>query len=413
MRFPAGWRYLSDQGQGRRGLPGVEAIGWSRVLEGLLDSVLVMDPEGIIRFANRATHVASVDALVGRPLAELMLPEDREGVQAIHRQVLEGGEPAVYQRVYRPGPEVERIYEVRVSRLAEDGVVLGLLACGSDITERVQMEERSLLLQRVLVLVPEAVLLISAHSKRLLAVNQATAQLYGHSAEVLLTMTLRELEAKPGASRREQARTIAGSGGALENCWHRRRDGTVFPVEVSTSPFSQGDREVELHLVRDIGPMLELQESLQQSRDLLLAKNELLEQKNAALRELIEQVRSERERVGARVQANVASLVLPHLDRLRARLQPGEFLELELLECNLRELTSTFGSRITSLGARLSPREVEVCNHIRQGRTTKQIAATLGLSSQSVSVHRRNIRRKLELTHRGVNLRTFLEGEIG
>ncbi len=404
---------MLDPGPGSFDLQGVGVVGWRQIIGGLLDSILVLDRDGIIRFANRANHAASVDELLGRPLSELMLPEDREPTIAIHRAVLESGEPATYQRSYKPAPGVDRIYEVRVSRLVQSDVVLGLIVSGRDITERVRVQEREQHLERVLALVPEAVLILDPRSKALLASNAATVALYGYSSEALLGLTLRDLEARPGVARGGRAPTSAGLGATRGICWHRHRDGTVFPVGVTTSRLSQGDQEVELRVVRDMSPLHDLQESLEQGRDLLMAKNELLEQKNAALRELIDQVRTERVRVREQVQANVCNLVLPHLDRLRARLQPAELLDLELLESNLHELTSSFGSRISDLGAWLSPREVEVCNHIRQGRTSQQIAAALGLSAQSVAVHRRNIRRKLRLTHRGVNLQTFLQRENG
>jgi DNA-binding NarL/FixJ family response regulator len=45
----------------------------------------------------------------------------------------------------------------------------------------------------------------------------------------------------------------------------------------------------------------------------------------------------------------------------------------------------------------LTEREVEVLELLKQGRTTKEIAASLGLSARTVDIHRSNIKHKLGL----------------
>lgn len=47
--------------------------------------------------------------------------------------------------------------------------------------------------------------------------------------------------------------------------------------------------------------------------------------------------------------------------------------------------------------ARLTPRQQEIIRMIGQGRTSEDIAATLGLSPHTISFHRKNIRRQLGL----------------
>jgi DNA-binding CsgD family transcriptional regulator len=56
----------------------------------------------------------------------------------------------------------------------------------------------------------------------------------------------------------------------------------------------------------------------------------------------------------------------------------------------------------------LSPREVEICHMIKNGYSTKEIATVLAISPQTVSVHRKIIRRKLGLTGSDTNLISFL-----
>jgi DNA-binding CsgD family transcriptional regulator len=56
----------------------------------------------------------------------------------------------------------------------------------------------------------------------------------------------------------------------------------------------------------------------------------------------------------------------------------------------------------------LTPVEMEVANFVRHGRTTKEIATLMNISSRTVDMHRLNIRRKLGIHRTGTNLRSFL-----
>ena len=56
-------------------------------------------------------------------------------------------------------------------------------------------------------------------------------------------------------------------------------------------------------------------------------------------------------------------------------------------------------------------RRTRLKNLIKLGKRTKEIAQILRLSPGTISIHRKNIRKKLELTHRKVNLQTVLSRE--
>ena len=58
--------------------------------------------------------------------------------------------------------------------------------------------------------------------------------------------------------------------------------------------------------------------------------------------------------------------------------------------------------------AKLTPRELDVCELIQKGMSSKEIAEELTLSPQTVHKHRRTIRKKLQLDNKGVNLAAFL-----
>ena len=73
----------------------------------------------------------------------------------------------------------------------------------------------------------------------------------------------------------------------------------------------------------------------------------------------------------------------------------------------LAERYYTILSAINDL--KLTPREIEICNMIKSGLTTKEISNFLNSSSQTIDKHRKNIRKKLGLTQRYINLTSFLQ----
>lgn len=78
--------------------------------------------------------------------------------------------------------------------------------------------------------------------------------------------------------------------------------------------------------------------------------------------------------------------------------------------CNgLDDITSPLSRRFIIEGARLTPTEIHVAQLIRQGKTTKEIAELLGVAVSTVDFHRLNIRRRLKLTNKGINLQSYLK----
>jgi DNA-binding CsgD family transcriptional regulator len=82
---------------------------------------------------------------------------------------------------------------------------------------------------------------------------------------------------------------------------------------------------------------------------------------------------------------------------------------VELLRDNLMEISSPFINQLTDKYHALTPTEIGICNMIRTGLRSKEIAQTRGVSTATVSRHRERIRRKLGLTNADVNLTTYLQ----
>jgi PAS domain S-box-containing protein len=131
-----------------------------------------------------------------------------------------------------------------------------------------------------------------------------------------------------------------------------------------------------------------------------------LDRKQIAIHEVIDLAGAEIAKMKADVTANVKTAILPILARLQLQGAPQKYIDL--IKAELDELTSSFGARVSEPALRLSAREIEICDMIRDGMTSKEIAALLRLSVQTVGKHRRNIRKKLGISGIDINLVTYL-----
>lgn len=90
--------------------------------------------------------------------------------------------------------------------------------------------------------------------------------------------------------------------------------------------------------------------------------------------------------------------------------KPSEIsLILSVLRKNIQEIMSDGKTTTKALFSSFTPLEVQVSNLIKEGRTTKEIANILCLSTRTVYFHRDNIRKKLNLARQNINLKTFLQ----
>ncbi len=136
-----------------------------------------------------------------------------------------------------------------------------------------------------------------------------------------------------------------------------------------------------------------------------------LEAANTALKVLLQQNQADHLDMEADILDNVHRLIRPLLTRLENMGLPRQAKALiASLDERLSRLTAPFFRRLSKMGTVLTPREIEVGVLIREGCGTKEIATQLNLSITTVNFHRRNLRRKLNLSNTPTNLRTFLMG---
>lgn len=160
-----------------------------------------------------------------------------------------------------------------------------------------------------------------------------------------------------------------------------------------------------------------LEKRLKESADeLQLWKKELhqcyrsIDSMNYAMRLLIKRIRDQKRDLHERVAQNFILTIQPILDQLKTGDLPEPYYHLiEILDFNVRHITSFIGVKLADNKGRLSPREMEICQMIRADKDSRDIAKALGLTYHTVIVHRKNIRKKLGLNQKRQNLANFIK----
>lgn len=141
----------------------------------------------------------------------------------------------------------------------------------------------------------------------------------------------------------------------------------------------------------------------------LAHKNIELEKINSALAVLSKKKDEEINELEESLLCNVRKLVDPVIDKLKnSGLSGAQKKWLSALESTLNKITSPLSKRLSSQYYMLTPSEIKVAGYIELDKTNKEIAELLGISCRTVEVHRSNIRKKMGIKKRKVNLRIQL-----
>ncbi|MCK5784743.1 MAG: helix-turn-helix transcriptional regulator [Desulfobacterales bacterium] len=204
---------------------------------------------------------------------------------------------------------------------------------------------------------------------------------------------------------------------SVEIIVYNRETGTLDVCYLEEKPLSYEGPflKEERSLINAIGERLgrtterkQSEKALNESEKQLKKQNVQLQEKNIALREVMNQLITEKKNLEERVLANVDQLVLPLLKKLKSRGSRLDSAYINLLEDNLAQLTSPFGSEISRKMPKLTPRENEICNMIRSGLSSKEVARLLNISYRSVETYRNYIRKKLGIINTKINLTSYL-----
>ena len=136
-------------------------------------------------------------------------------------------------------------------------------------------------------------------------------------------------------------------------------------------------------------------------------KNE--KETNRALKALLKKKEQDQIEIQESVLLNVNKLILPYIEKIKmTELDEFQKTYLSIIETNLNDIVSPFSRKMSVKELNLTPKELQVANLAKRGISSKMIAQIMNISPRTVDTYRKNIRKKIGLERKRVNLRSYL-----
>lgn len=380
-------------------------------------------------------HGYTKEEIIGQPFDILIHPDDRDSIKSKMDTYLEMGER------YRQRFEILRIKKngdtfwggaiVTRGKYNDKDAILGSVI---DISESKQAEEelrRSEERYKEIVEETDDLIIKVDNTGSITFANHMANKIFGlphsdiigmhiskciHPDDKLHTRTFIDETVKiKGTGATFENRQISQTGEIRHLLWtsnfHYDEKGNLFEVTSIARDITQR-RKMEEALKKAHDELeqrvIERTHEIVKANEDLRVKTKNLEELNTALKILLDRREKDKEETSEKILLNVKELVVPYINRLKSgSLNDNQKNYLEVLESGLQEITSPFAQKLASRYMHVTPRELQVGNLVKQGKTSKEIADTLHTTERTVVAHRANLRKKLGLD-KSSNLRTYL-----
>jgi PAS domain S-box-containing protein len=215
------------------------------------------------------------DELLGRDISTLRPPEDTDRMRAeyaVSRATVPQDGPMQFPGTWRHQRKDGSVAAVEIWRLRIDfegrpavmAVIHDVSARRAAEQELRDSEERYRLLFEA---APVPIFVFDSESLRFLAFNEAAIRTYGYSRDELRSMTVLDIR-PPEDSPQVRALIDQVDVGPPTTavCRHRKRDGTVFDVELTRHAIQFGGRAARLVVASDVTERRRFEEQLRQSQ---------------------------------------------------------------------------------------------------------------------------------------------------
>jgi DNA-binding NarL/FixJ family response regulator len=160
---------------------------------------------------------------------------------------------------------------------------------------------------------------------------------------------------------------------------------------------------------RDVSPEKKNIANLKKREKELKYRTRSLEEANTAFSILLRRREEDRTHFESSVVSNMSTLVKPYIEKLKSTpLDAIQTNHLHVIETNLEQIVSPFVRDIGSRVLELTPMEIRVATLVKEGKSNIEIAEQLSVSKNTILTHRFNLRRKLGIKNKKINLRAYL-----
>jgi sigma-B regulation protein RsbU (phosphoserine phosphatase) len=236
------------------------------IVESSDDAIIGITPAGRIASWNsgaRTIYGYTAGEALGRPVAMLALPERQDEIALLQVRLHRGERIEHFQTLHLTKNGQTLIISMTVSPVIDSaGRLLGASLLCRDMTERLQAEdavrEAEGKYRSIFTAETDAILLLDMATGRLVDFNAAALTLYGYDRDTFARLSLQDLF--PNVPGEEGSSLSPAAGNRFATDLHRRRDGSTFAAEMSTSSFVWQRRTILVGIVRDITERLRSQQ---------------------------------------------------------------------------------------------------------------------------------------------------------
>lgn len=221
-------------------------------------------------------HGFEVKELIKKPIESIFAPECRDQVQCI-LQTLHQESHYAFESIHIRKDGSRFPVEIDITAVKDDNNnVLYRIANVRDITVYKEAEERLFLKQFALDHIKDAVFIVDENAC-FHYVNDGACNTLGYSREEFMGMNVGDVDPDfPRDRWREHWNILKKTGSITMELRHRRRDGTLFPVEVSANYIKYEGKSYNMAIARDITERLLLEEQKDNERMKLFFERQLV-----------------------------------------------------------------------------------------------------------------------------------------
>jgi PAS domain S-box-containing protein len=237
------------------------------------DAIYVRDVKGVILYWNRGAEELygwPAEQAVGEVAHELLKTVSPLPFEQIEAELLRTGRwQGELLKTKKDGTQV--VVASRCSLKRDDrGAPAATMVTSNDITARKraeeEMRESETRFRTFVDHVGDALFVQDFEQGTIVDVNRQACESLGYTRQELIGNTLPAFHLDSDRAGLESVAKSAAAGGTVVNTHqHRRKDGSVFPVEAHTTMVWYGGRRFLLNVIRDITDRLRAEEAVRQS----------------------------------------------------------------------------------------------------------------------------------------------------
>jgi PAS domain S-box-containing protein len=404
-----------EQDTPRRGVDAKHALRCEALIENSFDVITIIDPDGSIKYASPSTSFVlgwGAAEIVGKHFQDLIHPDDRDLYVGELARLANAHNRFIPMeiRVQHRSDEWQ-IVQLVAQDLVHDVDIGGIVMNFRDVTDQRRAEER---IRTAFLACPDSITISSLDDGRFVEVNDGFELLTGYERSEIIGKSSLDLNLWVDPSARKRLKDIVETDKHAKDfeADFRLSNGKVRHCLVSAEIVHLEDKPCVLMVVKDVTVFKRRDRHLRETTERLRREHEEVKRKNTALSEVLKHLEHDKAAFRHEVSASLENLIRPLIQRLEDGTHPLAPHDIDRVRSGLIRILGEEIDDFQNNLARLTPRELDISEMIKNGLSSKEIAANLGLSTETVHKHRQSIRKKLQIDRSGVSLASYLRTRI-